>query len=177
MERATLARPYAEAIGKLAAETGAWDAWSQRLALLGMVAGDAQIQDLSANPSIPAVRVAEVVLAVCGDKLAAEGENLARLLVENKRLNLLPEIVALFEALKAEQEGELAAHIISAFPLDAAQMAGLVARLEGKFGRKVNATQSQDESLIGGVVIQVGDEVMDASVRGGLEALAVTLKA
>jgi F-type H+-transporting ATPase subunit delta len=177
MERATLARPYAEAIGKLAAEAGAWDAWSQRLALLGMVAGDAQIQDLASNPSIPAARVAEVVLGVCADKLGAEGDNLARLLVENKRLNLLPEIIALFEALKAEQGGELAAHITSAFPLDAGQMAGLVARLEGKFGRKVNATQSQDEALIGGVVIQVGDEVMDASVRGGLEALAVTLKA
>jgi F-type H+-transporting ATPase subunit delta len=177
MERATLARPYAEAIGKLAAETGAWDAWSQRLDLLSMIAADVQIQDLASNPSIPAARVAEVVLAVGGDKLAAEGENLAHLLVENKRLNLLPEIVALFEALKAEQEGELSAHIISAFPLDAGQMAGLVARLEGKFGRKVNATQSLDEALIGGVVIQVGDEVMDASVRGGLEALAVTLKA
>jgi len=177
MERATLARPYAEALGKLAAETGAWDAWSQRLALISLIAGDAQIQDLSANPSIPAARVAEVVLAVCGGKLGAEGDNLARLLVENKRLNLLPEIVALFEALKAEQEGELAAHITSAFPLDAGQMSGLVARLEGKFGRKVNATQSLDEALIGGVVIQVGDEVMDASVRGGLEALAVTLKA
>jgi F-type H+-transporting ATPase subunit delta len=53
----------------------------------------------------------------------------------------------------------------------------MVAKLEAKFGRKVTATQSVDSELIGGVVIQVGDEVMDASVRGGLEALAVTLKA
>ena len=177
MERATLARPYAEAIGKLAEASGAWDVWSQRLALLGMIAADAQIQDLAANPSITTARVAEVVLAVCADKLGAEGENLARLLVENKRLGLLPEITALFDALKAEQGGELAAHITSAFPLDAGQMASLVVRLEGKLGRKVNATQSLDEALIGGVVIQVGDEVMDASVRGGLEALAVILKA
>jgi len=83
----------------------------------------------------------------------------------------------LFEALKSEQEGGLAAHITSAFTLAAEQMAGLVAKLEAKFGRKVTATQSVDSELIGGVVIQVGDEVMDASVRGGLEALAVTLKA
>jgi F-type H+-transporting ATPase subunit delta len=121
--------------------------------------------------------VVEVVLGVCGDKLGAEGANLARLLVENKRLALLPEIVAMFEVLKAEQEGELAAHITSAFTLDAGQMAGLVAKLEAKFGRKVSATQSVDAELIGGVVIQVGDEIMDASVRGGLEALSVTLKA
>jgi F-type H+-transporting ATPase subunit delta len=177
MERATLARPYAEAIAKLAAEAATWNLWSERLALLAMVAGDVQVQGLASNPTVPAARVAELVLSVCGDRLGAEGENLARLLVENKRLNLLPEIVALYETLKADQEGELAAHITSAFMLDTAQMAGLVARLEAKFGRKVTATQSLDDALIGGVVIQVGDEVMDASVRGGLEALAVTLKA
>jgi F-type H+-transporting ATPase subunit delta len=177
MERATLARPYAEAIARLAAEAATWNLWSERLALLAMVTGDVQVRDLTSNPTIAAARVAEVVLSVCGDRLGAEGDNLARLLAENKRLNLLPEIVALFEKLKADQEGELAAHITSAFMLDMAQMTGLVARLEAKFGRKVTATQSLDDALIGGVVIQVGDEVMDASVRGGLEALAVTLKA
>ncbi len=69
------------------------------------------------------------------------------------------------------------AHVTTAFELSAAQLAGLVARLEANFGRKITATQSVDADLIGGVVIQVGDEVMDASVRGGLENLAVTLKA
>ena len=177
MERATLARPYAEAISKLAAEASSWNQWSERLTLLAMVASDSQIQTLAGNPAIPASRVTEIMLSVCGDKLEAEGENLARLLVDNKRLTLLPEIVAAFEALKAEQEGELAAHITSAFALDAKQMSGLIAKLEARFGRKVSATQSLDDALIGGVVIQVGDEVMDASVRGGLEALAVTLKA
>jgi len=177
MERATLARPYAEAIAKLAGESGSWALWSEQLALLAMVASDAQLRDLAANPAASSSRVSEVILAVCGDKLGAEGGNLARLLAENKRLALLPEIVSLFEALKSEREGELSAHVTSAFALADAQLAGLVAKLEAKFGRKVTATQSVDSELIGGVVIQVGDEVMDASVRGGLEALAVTLKA
>jgi F-type H+-transporting ATPase subunit delta len=177
MERATLARPYAEAIAKLAGESGSWGLWSEQLALLAMVTSDMQLRDLAANPAASSSRVAEVVLAVCGDNLGTEGGNLARLLTENKRLALLPEIVSLFEALKSEREGELAAHVTSAFALADAQLAGLVAKLEAKFGRKVTATQSVDSELIGGVVIQVGDEVMDASVRGGLEALAVTLKA
>jgi F-type H+-transporting ATPase subunit delta len=142
-----------------------------------MVAGDDQMRELAANPAQSADRVAELMLAVCGDKLGDEGANLVRLLVENKRLSLLPEIVDLFEALKAEQEGELAAHVSSAFELTADQLSGLVSRLEAKFGRKVTATQSVDTDLIGGVVIQVGDEVMDSSVRGGLQNLAVTLKA
>lgn len=177
MERATLARPYAEAVAKLAAEAMTWDQWSERLALLALVAGDDQIKDLAANPSVANDRVIDIILNVCGEKLGAEGANLASLLAENKRLALLPEIVTLFEAAKAAQEGELSAHITSAYELSLGQVQGIVAKLETKFGRKVTATQSVDAELIGGVVIQVGDEVMDSSVRGGLEALAVTLKA
>jgi len=177
MERATLARPYAEAIAKLAAEANAWGPWSDRLAYLAAVAVDEQVLALAGNPAVDSSRVAELVLSVCGDKLGAEGGNLVKLLVENKRLTLAPEITAQFEVLKAAQEGELNAHVTSAYELTSAQMAALVAKLETKFGRKIKATQSTDAELIGGVVIQVGDEVMDASVRGGLEGLGVTLKA
>jgi F-type H+-transporting ATPase subunit delta len=99
------------------------------------------------------------------------------LLTENKRLATLPEIARLFEELKAVQEGVLEAHVTSAFTLTGEQLAGLVARLEQKFGRKVTATQSVDASLIGGVIIAVGDEVMDASVRGKLADMAATLQA
>ncbi len=177
MERSTLARPYADAVAKLAGAGNAWAVWSERLALLALVAADEQIQSLACNPSVPAERLSEVILAVCDGKLGAEGANLVGLLAENKRLNLLPEIVQLFEAMKAAQEGVLEAHVTTAFELSDTQLAGLVAKLEAKLGRKISATQSLDADLIGGVVIQVGDEVMDASVRGGLANLAVTLKA
>ncbi len=177
MERATLARPYAEATAKLAAETQGWEPWAQRLALLDTLVGDAQIQALAANPGVESSRVAEVILAVCGQALGTEGANLVQLLAENRRLTLLPEIRAQFQALKAIQEGELTAHVTSAYELTAAQLAALVARLEDRYGRRIKATQSTDPELIGGVLIQVGDEVMDASVRGGLEQLSVTLQA
>jgi F-type H+-transporting ATPase subunit delta len=177
MERATLARPYAEAVGKLASEANSWGLWSDRLAILATVTADEQLRDLVSNPDIAGARIAELILSVCGDGMGSDGGNLVKLLVENKRLALLPEIVSRFEVLKAAQEGELSAHVTSAYELSDAQLASLVAKLEAKFGRKINATQSLDADLIGGVVIQVGDEVMDSSVRGGLEALAVTLKA
>ncbi|MBI5330341.1 MAG: F0F1 ATP synthase subunit delta [Betaproteobacteria bacterium] len=177
MERATLARPYAEAVAKLASAGNAWGAWSERLALLNAVCADAQLLTLAGNPAISSERVAEVVIGVCGSALGEEGANLVRLLAENKRLALLPEITTLFEDAKSAQDGQLIAHITSAFDLSPTQMAALVSRLESKFGRKIIATQSTDPDLIGGVVVQVGDEVMDASVRGGLEQLAVTLKA
>jgi F-type H+-transporting ATPase subunit delta len=177
MERATLARPYAEALAKLAGGSGGWAAWSKRLALLAAVMEDAQMSALAANPAMEGARLADLVLSVCGDRLGAEGGNLVHLLAENKRLPLAREIAAQFEQLKATEEGELSAHITSAYPLSEAQMASMMAKLETKFGRTIKATQSTDPELIGGVVIQVGDEVMDASVRGGLETLGVTLKA
>jgi F-type H+-transporting ATPase subunit delta len=118
-----------------------------------------------------------VILAVCGDRLDQEGANLVHLLAENKRLTLLPQIVGLFEEMKAAQEGVLEARVTTAFELTERQLKGLVDRLEQKFDRKVVATQSVDPGLIGGVVIAVGDEVMDASVRGKLAEMAVSLKA
>jgi len=177
MERATLARPYADAVAKLAAESDAWTTWSERLALLDMVLADPQIRALAENPGVSSARLVELILAVCGERIGAEGANLLGVLAENKRLALLPEIITLFEAEKAASEGVLEAHFTTAFELSAVQMSALVARLESRFGRKIAASQSVDSALIGGVVIQVGDEVMDASVRGGLQSLAVTLKA
>lgn len=176
-ELTTLARPYAEAVGRMAKETNAWTAWSDRLALMRDVTQDEQIADVIAHPTVGQAQLTDLLLAVCGERLGTEGENLLRLLVENKRLPALPEIVRLFEEIRADQEGVLEARIRTAFPLTDAQLATLAARLEARFGRKVTATQEVDPVLIGGVVIHVGDEVLDASVRGKLAELATTLTA
>lgn len=176
-EITTIARPYAEAVAKLAGEGKSWKAWSDMLALAAQVAVDPQLADLAGNPSVPAERVADLIVDVCAGGLSAEGANFVRLLAENKRFSALPEIARLFEEIKAAQEGVLEARIATAFELSAEQMSGLLAKLEAKFGHKINASQEVDTSLIGGVVIQVGDEVMDASVRGRLASMAATLKA
>jgi len=174
-EITTIARPYAEAVARLAKEGNSWKAWSDMLVLATQVAADPQISALAANPGVASKQVADVIVAVCGDRLNAEGINFVRLLAENKRFSSLPEIERLFEEIKAEQEGVLEARITTAFPLSAEQMTGLMAKLEAKFGQKIEASQDVDAELIGGVVIQVGDEVMDASVRGRLQSMAATL--
>lgn len=174
-EITTIARPYAEAVSRLAREGNNWQAWSDTLTLTSQVAIDPQVAELAGNPAVPSDTVADVIVAVCGDRLNAEGVNFVRLLAENKRFGSLPEIMRMFEELKAEQEGVLEARITTAFPLTEEQMAGLMAKLETKFGRKIGASQEVDAELIGGVVIQVGDEVMDASVRGRLASMAATL--
>lgn len=176
-ELTTIARPYAEAVARMAAEGQSWSHWSTMLATLESVCTDPQVAELAVNPGVAAEQVAEVILAVCGKRLDAQGANLARLLAENKRLAVISELVRLFEEEKARHDGVLEAHVTSAFELAADQLAGLVAKLEQKFARKVTATQSVDASLIGGVIIAVGDEVMDASVRGKLAEMAATLQA
>ncbi len=176
-EITTIARPYAEALTRLAAEANSWSKWSALLALSAEVIADPQIAALIGNPGVDTVRVVEIIKAICGDRLDAEGANFIQLLAENKRLAVLPEIVRQFEVMKTAQEGILDARVTSAFELTGAQISGLMAKLETKFGRKINVTQEVDNALIGGVVIQVGDEVLDASVRGKLGELAATLKA
>lgn len=176
-ELTTLARPYAEAVADLAKADKSWSAWSDMLSLLATVAADEHVRALAAHPNVTEAQLTGVFLAVCGDKLTAEGINFLRLLVENNRLALLPEIARLFEEIKVTEEGVIKAHIVSAFELSPEQIATLVARLKTRFGREVIATQEVDPDLIGGVVIHVGDEVLDASVRGKLNALAATLKA
>ncbi len=176
-EITTIARPYAEALARLAGDTDAWARWSEMLSLGAGVVADVQVADLIRNPGVAAERVGEIVVAACGDALTGEGANFVRILAENRRLPVLPEIARQFEVMKAAREGVLEARVRTAFELSGAQMDGLKSKLESKFGRKVNIAQETDASLIGGVIIQVGDEVLDASVRGKLGDLAATLKA
>lgn len=174
-EITTIARPYAEAVAALAREAGSWAAWSRDLALLVSVVENEQVADLVANPAISSEQVADIIKGVCAGALSADAGNLVSVLAENKRYAALPEIARLFEEAKTAQEGMLEAKVTTAFELTAEQLAGLVVKLEAKLGKKVNASQVLDPDLIGGVVIQVGDEVLDASVRGRMNAMAATL--
>lgn len=178
-ELSTVARPYAEALAQVARETGAWDAWSEALNLLAAVCSDAEVEALIRNPAVADARIVELAQSVLAGKtsaaIATDLNNLLHLLAENDRLTLLPAIAAQFEAARAQAAGSLDAHITSAFALDNAQVAAICSRLEARYQRKVVATHAVDAGLIGGVVIQVGDEVMDASVRGKLADMRVAL--
>ena len=89
---------------------------------------------------------------------------------------MLPQVSELFEQLKAQHEGVLEANITSAFDMNDGQLKDLVKNLEAKFKRKIEAKVFVNPELIGGVKVEIGDEVLDASVRGKLEAMAVALK-
>lgn len=175
-EAVTIARPYAVAVFRLAKEKSALSKWSEMLLLASSVVADSQMQALIEDPKLDAKDLERIFLSVCGGRLDASGINLIKLLVEYGRLSILPDVAAHYEELKAQEEGVLEAEIIAAAKLSEAQVKTLVAHLQTKFGKKIEASVKVDPEIIGGIKIVVGDTVIDASVRGQLQELAYTLK-
>jgi|SRR5687767_1940366 F-type H+-transporting ATPase subunit delta len=176
-EPSTVARPYAEAAFRLAAAGNALAKWSQMLGALATVGRDERVQRAVADPDLSDAQVAGVFITVLGGSLTGEAENLVRVLAENKRIELLPQIRSQFEALKNEREGVIEAEVHSAFELSPEQLADLVQRLEKRTGRKVKATVEIHKDLIAGVKVILGDKVIDGSARAQLGALEAALKA
>lgn len=174
-EKITAARPYAQAIFELAQSQKDLQRWSEMLVLAVAVASDDTLRKLVGHPRVHKAQLAEVVLAACGDKLNATGQNFIRLLVENSRLSLLPEIAALYEASRAEAEGVLKVQVTSARPLSSAEEDKIAAALKARLQREIKLTATVDKSLLGGAVIRAGDRVIDGSVRGQLGKLAHAL--
>jgi F-type H+-transporting ATPase subunit delta len=177
-ENVTLARPYAEAAFQLTKDAGmdAMAAWSGALKQLAAVASHPDMEECIGDPRFNPEQLAKLFIDVSDQPLTVEQQNFIRVLVENDRLSVLPEISELYDSLKHAQEGIRDAEITSAFALDDAALKSLVAELERKFGCQIQATVKVDPALIGGVRIAVGDEVIDASVRAKLSAMATALK-
>ena len=175
-EAITVARPYAEAVYKLAIANSQLAKWSKMLQLAAMISTDKHIKMLIGNPLVPAKQLGEIIFDVGQKEFSADVHNLIKLLAENKRILVLPQISYLFEQLKARHEGVLEARIVSAFAIDNTQLKKLVDYLERKFKQKIEAQVAIDPELIGGFKVEIGDEILDASIRGKLEAMAIALK-
>jgi F-type H+-transporting ATPase subunit delta len=175
-ELSTLARPYAEAVFRLAKDENDLAGWSSRIATLAAIVFDTQVARLITDPAVSADRVASLIIEVAGADLGERGANFVKVLAENDRLSLLPEVVSQFETLKANAEGTLEATITSALELTQAQVDDLVAGLKAKFNRAVNVQVVVDPELIGGAVIAIGDQVIDGSVKGRLQTMSFALQ-
>jgi F-type H+-transporting ATPase subunit delta len=174
-EPVTIARPYSEAVFALAKERGELPKWSQMLALVVGVYQDEQMQAAVANPKLTSTDIDKLMLSICGEDIDGAARNLIQVLARNGRLPVLSEVRELFEQLKAEDEGVIEARISSAFALDERQLAQVVSLLSRRYGKNISPSVSVDPELIGGVRVQVGDTVWDASVRGRLQSMAATL--
>jgi F-type H+-transporting ATPase subunit delta len=175
-ELATVARPYAEALFRVA-QNGDMASWSAIVSELAQIGANPDVQAYASVPNVTPAQLAETIASLVKSPLAPEAKNFVAMLAENGRIALLPEIGAQFNVLKNAQQGAADATIHSAFDLSAEQLNRLVATLEKKFGRKLNPVVVIDPSLIGGVRVVVGDEVLDTSVRAKLQKMHYALVA
>ena len=175
-ELATIARPYAEAVFRVA-QPAKLNAWAEILSEMAQVAAVPAFREIAGDPRLARTQVADIFLSSIKTPIDDEARNFVSMLVENGRLSLLQEIEHQFRELKNAFESTADAQIVSAFAMTDEQMRDLVAALEKKFGRKLNASVSVDASLIGGVRVTVGDEVLDSSVSARLAHMQTVLAA
>ena len=174
-ELVTLARPYAQAIFKLALEKKQLPAWSKTLANLLELVSEKSIAALIKDVTVGKQDLSDVLVEVSANAIDKQGKNLLRLLVENGRLMLLAEIAVVYELLRAEQEGAIEAEVITAFPLTEAMGKKIASALKARLGKKVNINAVIDKSVIGGAIIRAGDLVIDGSTSGKLDKLSYAM--
>lgn len=170
-DMSTVARPYARAIFELAEGQGALDAWAGRLEFWSAVAANPEMSKRLADPSVTRQQQTEMFEACVADGNDDQGRNVIRLLVENDRLALLPQIYALYEGFRADAQGEIEATVRTAYELTDAQQSNLIDALSKRLERKVRLNVVIDKEVIGGAIVQAGDLVIDGSLRGRVEKM------
>ena len=175
-ELTTVARPYATAAFNFAVEQKAVADWQQMLVFASEVAQNDVMEGLLSG-STAAEQLAEMFINICGEQLNTEGQNLIKVLAENKRLSVLPEIAELYAELKAEYEKEIDVDVTSATELSSEQQGKISTALEQRLARKVKLNCNVNPALVAGVVIKAGDTVIDGSVKSKLNRLADAVQA
>ncbi len=181
-ENNTIARPYAQAVFELAHEAGDLDSWSAALGMASALLADGIVVAYLGDPEFNDAQRLEFLTGLFAkagtDKLDgsdSRGLNFLKLLLENDRVAVLPEIAEQFDVLKSKIENVVEVTITSATALDDAQRETYAAALRERLGREVHLETEIDENLIGGAVIKAGDVVIDGSLRARLEGLATAL--
>jgi F-type H+-transporting ATPase subunit delta len=174
-EKVTIARPYAKAVFALACEQEKLAEWSAVLGVAASVVSDQRVADLLNSPRVTSTELADLIIGLCADKADELAGNFIRVLAQYRRLNVLPQIVGLYEILRAEYENSVDVSLISAAPVSQAQQDKIATALRKRLGRDVRLHCEIDESLIGGAVIRARDLVIDGSLSGRLARLATEL--
>lgn len=171
----TIARPYAKAAFDFAVEHNSIDEWQKMLALTAEVSKDVQLKSVLASDMKPA-SIANLLINICQDVLNEQGSNFIKIMAENKRLALLPEVFTLFTQYRLERESVADVDVISAKALSDEQLNKISIAVEKRLSRKVNLKCEIDESIISGFIIRSGDMVIDSSIRGRLNRLTDALQ-
>jgi F-type H+-transporting ATPase subunit delta len=170
-EKVSIARPYAKAAFEFARERNALGAWSEALSTASAIIADKRVAKLLSSPRITPDQLVGLIADIADTSLDEQGRNFLNTLAQNRRLDVLPEIAAIYEVLRAEVENTADVQVVSAVPLDDAQRQRLTTALQKRLKRDVRLHCEVDASLLGGAVVRSGDMVIDGSLKAGLEKL------
>ena len=165
------ARRYADAAFDIALADDTIDAWLRDLKAAADALGRPEVERLLGNPAIPVAARVKAADDALGSKISDKSLNLVRLLIRRGRVDLLPQVADYFETRYEQRAGIVRATITSAAPLDATERSQIEARLGEIAGGTLRTDVRVDASLLGGVIVRIGDRMIDASVRGRLERL------
>lgn len=174
-ESLTIARPYAEALFRIAQEEGKLAQWSERLALLDAIMQSPELAQVLEQPGFGRAQLADLLRQLVQAESGSTLANFIDLLAENNRFACLPEMAVLFERLRQGVEGVCEAEIQSPFPMSDEQVKQLLPKLEAHFETRLRPTVVVAPELIGGIKAIVGDRVLDLSIRAKLDAMATAL--
>ena len=169
--RETAARRYAEAAFEVATRDDTVEAWRAELDTAATIVADERVGRMLANPALPLQQRVEMARSIFGTSVSQPVLNLIGLMLRRGRIHELPQLAAEFRRLDNARQGITVATAISAAPLTQDEIRALTQRLEGLTGGRVELDVQVDPSLLGGLVVRVGDRMIDGSVRGRLERL------
>jgi F-type H+-transporting ATPase subunit delta len=174
-EAITTARPYAQAAFDEAQKLNALKVWSEMMLSLAEAVSHPEVHAVITNPRVAKKQVEGLMEALLGGDTSKQQQNFVRVLADNQRLQILPEIAAIFETLKADAEKTVNVVVDSAFELSSAQKDKIVSSLKKRMGREIKLVCQINKELLGGVVIRAGDKVIDGSARTRLSEMANAL--
>ena len=174
-EALTTARPYAQAAFEEAQKLADLKGWSEMLVTLAEAISYPDVRAVVTSPRVAKSKIENLAESLIGGKGNIQQRNFIRVLVENQRLLLLPEIAAIYESLRAEAEKTVSVVVDSAFELSASQQEKIISSLKARMGREIKLVCKVNKELLGGVVIRAGDKVIDGSARTRLGEMANAL--
>jgi F-type H+-transporting ATPase subunit delta len=171
MARESAARRYAEAAFEIATRDGTVEAWRSELDMAGAVVEDPTVARALANPAVALEDRDAMVDSAIGPMVSGPVLNLVKLMLRRGRIEQLPRVATEFRRLDNARQGIVPATATTAAPLSQDEVRALVGRLEQMTGARIELDLQVDPSLLGGLVVRVGDRLIDGSVRGRLERL------
>lgn len=168
---------YAQAVFSLGKERGTLDVWQSDLTDLATITGDSRVSTYLSNPSITADTKLATLEASLPSTVQPELRNLAKLLVVRGRTNLIPQIREIFDDQVRAERGITVAQVTTSEPLTAEEEALVREKLAAMTGNTIEITATVDPDIIGGIVVRIGDQVIDGSVRNKLERMRTRLVA